>query len=111
MKYRFNDITSLIILTVLGAVLIGCGSSTIDLAKYEQQGYEIRTYEVFGMDCPGCHGGLEKLVNGIDGVSNSRANWEKQKLVVIIAPGAQVSDERIFEAVRRANFTPGKRLD
>lgn len=98
------------VFAVLVLLLVSCGSAGVDLSHYEQEGYEVRTYEVFGMDCPGCHGGLEKLVNGIDGVTTSRANWEKQRLYVVLEPGAEVSDEAIHEAVRRANFTPGKRI-
>jgi copper chaperone CopZ len=62
------------------------------------------------MDCPGCHGGVEKLVNKIPGVQGSRANWEKKELVVYLDPGNDVSDEDILSAIREANFTPGKRL-
>jgi copper chaperone CopZ len=70
---------------------------------------EIRIYEVFGMDCPGCHGGVEKLVNKIPGVLDSKANWKKKQIVVRIWRGEEASDEAIFDAIRRANFTPGKR--
>jgi copper chaperone CopZ len=70
---------------------------------------EIRIYEVFGMDCPGCQGGVEKLVNKIPGVLDSEANWRKKQIVVRIWSGEEVSDETIFDAIRRANFTPGKR--
>jgi cation transport ATPase len=63
------------------------------------------------MDCPGCHGGLEKLVNRVPGVLESRANWEEKRLQVRLRQGTDLKDEDIFEAIKRANFTPGKRLN
>jgi cation transport ATPase len=72
---------------------------------------EIRVYEVFGMDCPGCHGGLEKLVKKIPAIQQAEANWQKKQLMVSVRPGAELSDEDIYDAIRRANFTAGKRIE
>lgn len=72
---------------------------------------EVRVYEVFGMDCPGCHGGLENLIDKIDGVKASKANWDMKKLKVLLDPNADVSDEAIYDAIKQANFTVGKRLN
>lgn len=90
--------------------LFGCAGTRPDLATEDSGGGEIRIYEVFGMDCPGCHGGVEKLINKIPGVSASQANWEKQQLVVVLIPEAKVNDDIIYAAIKDANFTPGKRL-
>ena len=49
-----------------------------------------RAWEIFGMDCPGCQGGLEKLVTRIDGVTKARADWRQKSLKVDIAAGAEV---------------------
>lgn len=73
-------------------------------------GTTTRTYEVFGMDCPGCQGGLEKLVEKIPAVQDARANWEKQRLVVWVRPDGELDDEDVFDAIHRANFTPGRRI-
>ena len=73
-------------------------------------GLEVRIYEVFGMDCPGCHGGLEKLVLHIPAVQAAEANWEQKKLTVTVRSGADLDDEDVHEAIRQANFTPGERL-
>ncbi|MDP6909839.1 MAG: hypothetical protein QF371_10050 [Flavobacteriales bacterium] len=70
---------------------------------------ETRVYEVFGMDCPGCHGGLEKLVEKISSLQEADANWIEQRLVVTVAPGNDLEDEVVYDAIKRANFTPGKR--
>ena len=69
-----------------------------------------RVYEVFGMDCPGCHGGLEKLVKKIEAVLDAQANWQKQQLVVVVRPDSELDDEEIYDAIKRANFTTGKRI-
>lgn len=74
------------------------------------EGMEVRVYEVFGMDCPGCHGGLEKLIEQIPGVEQAEANWEKKKVTIMLRKGTEVKDEDIYEAIKKANFTPGKRL-
>lgn len=89
----------------------GCGGAGRDMTLEAEEGTEVRIYEVFGMDCPGCHGGLEKLVNKLPGVLASQANWKKQRLAVRLQQETELKDEDIFEAVRRANFTPGRRLD
>ncbi len=46
----------------------------------------------------------------IPGVVASKANWEKQQLQVVISPETEVTDQQIFDAVKEANFTAGKRL-
>jgi copper chaperone CopZ len=72
---------------------------------------QIRVYEVFGMDCPGCHGGIEKLVDKLPAVQKSEANWEKQELKIWINPEKGVKDEDIIDAIERANLTPGERKE
>ncbi len=72
--------------------------------------YENRIYEVFGMDCPGCHGGLEKLVKKVSLVKHAEANWEEKQLVVYFQKGAELHDEDIYNAIKRANLTAGQRL-
>jgi copper chaperone CopZ len=70
---------------------------------------EVRIYEVFGMDCPGCHGAIEKLVKKIPAVQEAEANWKEQRLTLTLRPGSELDDDDVHEAIRRANFTPGKR--
>jgi copper chaperone CopZ len=62
------------------------------------------------MDCPDCQGGLEKLVKKIPAIQQAEANWQKKQLVVSVREGAKLSDEDIYDAIRRANFTAGKRI-
>lgn len=89
--------------------LIGC-ASTKQIRSDSGGDYEIRIYEAYGMDCPGCHDGVEKLLNKVPGVKNSEADWEKAEIEVLVNHGSDLTDEVIFEAVKKANFTPGKRI-
>lgn len=97
--------------TVFLINVLGCATAGTDFAEMISEGSEVRTYELFGMDCPGCHSGLENLINEIPGVRTSKANWEKRRLKVVLHPNVEVNDDAIFDAIKRANFTPGKRLN
>jgi len=88
----------------------GCSQSEQNDAQVSIQNSDARVYEVFGMDCPGCHGGLEKLVKRVSGVKEAQANWQKQRLIVVVLPDAELDDEDIYDAIKRANFTPGERI-
>ena len=78
--------------------------------KEEPAKESVRVYEVFGMDCPGCHGAVNKLIEKIAGVQKSEADWVKKRLTITLKPGAQVADDDVYDAIKRANFTPGKRI-
>jgi copper chaperone CopZ len=106
LKLLITGITAVLIL----GTLFGCGSGRKNLDELAHDGNELRVYEVFGMDCPGCHGGLENLIDKIPGVIASQANWKKQELQVVIESDSAVTDQLINDAIRKANFTPGKRL-
>lgn len=100
MKFILIAITSL-------ALLAGC-SSTPEPNSDLQVG-ALMEYEVFGMDCPGCHGGLENLALKIPGVQTAKASWEDNKLVLGIEEGTEVTDDQVHDAINRANFTAGER--
>ena len=100
----------LLILSVLLVCGIGCAATGQGVIVKSTQNSETRVYEVFGMDCPGCHGGLEKLVEKIPAIQQAEANWQKKQLVVSVRPGAEMNDEDIYDAIQRANFTAGKRI-
>ncbi len=106
MRYVFF----ILVLSTLLFCSVGCNSAEQDLVIESMEESETRVYEVFGMNCPGCHGGLEKLVKKISAVQESEANWMKKQLVVAVQPGAELNDEDIYDAIRRANFTPGNRI-
>ncbi len=99
------------ILILAGAMVsVGCGPKVGISTETALPGQETRVFEVFGMDCPGCHGGLEKLIDAIPGVAGSRAAWEEKTVTVIVEEGADVADADVLAAIRKANFTPGERL-
>jgi hypothetical protein len=98
------------VLFILATMITGCTSKHTKGPKIPSDNLEVRIYEVFGMDCPGCHGGVENLVSKIPAVQSAQANWKEQRLVVVVGPGSSLDDELVYDAIRRSNFTPGKRL-
>lgn len=98
-------------LVVMLFCVIGCNDAEKGETAKTLQGFETREYEVFGMDCPGCHGGLEKLVKKNPAIQGAKANWIKKQLVVTVRPDAKLSDDDIYDAIKRANFTVGKRIN
>lgn len=89
--------------------LMACAARSTEPHDYSID-FKMRVYEVFGMDCPGCHGGVENLIKKIPAVQDAKANWQKKILTVWIKPGAVLNDDDIFDAIKKANFTPGKRI-
>lgn len=67
------------------------------------------SYEVFGMDCPGCQSALEKQIKKIEGVAEVAASFVDKEVLIEFQPEASVTEEEIFERIKKANFTPGKK--
>ena len=95
--------------SMMALCIVGCNQPE-QYSADSMQADGMRVYEVFGMDCPGCHGGLEKLVKRIPAVQTAVANWQKQRLTITVRPNSELKDEAVYDAIERANFTPGKRL-
>ena len=92
--------------------------STIPDDKKLQQADSIRSlkqesitikYQVYGMNCPGCHRALEKQINKIPGVKSSKADWVKQEIKIF--SDTIISEEDIFKRIKKANFTPGEKIE
>ncbi|MCF8336965.1 MAG: cation transporter [Bacteroidales bacterium] len=66
-------------------------------------------FTVYGMDCPGCEGGLEKQVNKMESVQSSEANWRKQQLKVVPMGGTPVELKALEKRIKKANFTLDKK--
>ena len=96
-------------LVVMLVCVIGCNDAEKSETAKIIDTSETRQYEVFGMDCPGCQGGVEKLVKKIPAVQGAKANWMKKQLVVTVRPDAKLNDDDVYDAIKRANFTAGKR--
>ena len=106
MRYVFLFLT----LFVLLACGVGCATTGQDvIAKFAKES-ETRVYEVFGMKCPGVMGGVEKFFKKIPAVQHAEPNGYKKRLVVVVRPGAELNSEDVYDAIRRANFTPGKQI-
>lgn len=104
--------TAVLFILILAGTMVsfGCGHKVEISTETALPSQETRVFEVFGMDCPGCHGGLENLIDAIPGVAGSKAAWEEKSVTVIVEEGADVGDADIVAAIKKANFTPGERL-
>ncbi len=90
--------------------MVGCEESSVVDSSGGLDKSVAREYEVFGMDCPGCQSGLEKLVNKIPEVAESDSSWQAKRLWITPVEGAELNDEDVFDAISRGNFTAGKRI-
>ena len=68
-------------------------------------------YTVYGMDCPGCAGSLEKQVNKIESVRFSEANWLKQELKIVLVKDSALNESELEKRVKKANFTLEKGVE
>jgi len=68
-------------------------------------------FQIFGMDCPGCHGGVEKLLKRINGIKSAKANYLKQEVYLVLEPDSILDEKAVQEAIEAANFTLGKRIN
>jgi len=91
--------------------LAGAMSCTTNKTLASDPNVKTVTYQVFGMDCPGCHGGLEKNLRKILGVVVVEANWKAQTVKIGVAPGKTVAEADISAAIKASNFTMGKKVD
>lgn len=97
----------ILVIPIITFFFISC-SSTKEINDSIYENTETRVYEVFGMDCPGCHGGLEKLLNQHEAIVDSKADWVNKRVTIYIKLDSEISENEIFELIERANFTPGK---
>ena len=78
-----------------------------DLKQYKKENINTDTlkFTVYGMDCPGCEGGLEKQVNKIASVKFSKANWVNQELLIVMKKDSILDQSELERRVKKANFT------
>ena len=114
MRIKLKILLFILIFTLFMA---GCSKSVqkvqsepISSGQGEQKPeYVKKVYVVLGMDCPGCHSGLEKLVKQLPAVKKAVANWEKKQLTIYVHPNHKLDDKEVHNAIEKANFTPGKK--
>lgn len=63
--------------------------------------------EVAGLACPFCAYGIEKKLNGIEGVKDVEIHIGESKAIVIMREGATLSEEQARQAIQQAGFTLG----
>ncbi len=97
-------------LVLVGSLTYFTGCATRSTLS-QNPNVEMLTYEVFGMDCPGCHGGLEKNLSKIPGVVDVTANWKEQMVIIHVQKDHTIDISEIEAAVHNSNFTLGKRFD
>lgn len=110
--YIFNLLMLAAFLGFSSAAVFAAGNQNeiMELQKDTTE-QKVVTYEVFGMDCPGCQSALEKQVKKIDGVADAKASFKEKQVVIELKPDAKVSDKEIEDRIKNANFTPGKKIE
>lgn len=110
LKLRFLFIAIATFAIALPAAHAGGLQNEVVTTKKDTVQNKIICYEVFGMDCPGCQSALEKQVKKIEGVADAKASFKEKQVVIELKSGAEVSDSEIEKRIKKANFTPGKKL-
>jgi mercuric ion binding protein len=72
------------------------------VADAEPNIYQLK---VDGLGCPFCAYGIEKKLSAIDGVEQIEVDLKKGQVIVIMAEGVSLSEERARQAVTDAGFT------
>lgn len=62
-------------------------------------------FTVYGMDCPGCEGSLEKQVNKIGSIQYCKADWVEQELQIVLKQDSVLRISELEKRVKKANFT------
>ena len=99
-----------VMVMLVSVLLYGCSTQRMVLGKTGID-QNTTTYEVFGMDCPGCHGGLEKNLLKIPGVIDAVANWKQKTVTIKVESGNNIELAVIEKAIKDSNFTLGKVIE
>lgn len=68
-------------------------------------GSSIYELQVDGLACPFCVYGIEKKLSAIDGLERIEVDIKKGQIIVFMAEGVRLSEERARQAVTDAGFT------
>jgi len=66
------------------------------------------SFQVEGMTCNHCSDAVKMALEKLDGVENASVDLES-KTAEINYDDSKVGEDRFFEAVRKANYTPVKK--
>lgn len=103
-----NFFKTLIIIGALFLVQSAIYAQKTNSAKHVTPGSDTLKFTVYGMDCPGCEGGLEKQVNKISSVKYCKASWANQELLVVIKKDSILQPSELEQRVKKANLTLAK---
>ena len=110
-KLLFKTGILLSILFFTSTVLFAENSQFLTIQKDSINNSNAVCYEVFGMDCPGCQSALEKQIKKIEGVAEAKASYKKKEVIITLKPDANVTEDEIYKRIKKANFTPGKKIE
>ncbi len=65
----------------------------------------VYSLQVDGLACPFCAYGIEKKLSAIDGVEKIDVDIKEGQVIVTMASGASLSEDRARQAVKDAGFT------
>lgn len=65
----------------------------------------VYSLKVDGLACPFCAYGIEKKLSAIDGVEDIKVNIKEGQVIVTMADGTSLSEQRARQAVTDAGFT------
>ncbi len=65
----------------------------------------VYSLEVDGLACPFCAYGIEKKLNAVDGVEKIEVDIKSGQVIVTMADGESLSEDRARQAVKDAGFT------
>jgi copper chaperone CopZ len=96
------------VLTLPSYVIAQSQTNESNHKSHVQAQSDTLNFTVYGMDCPGCEGGLEKQVNKIPAVQYCKANWVKQELNIVVKQDSSLNIAELEKRVKKANFTLDK---
>ncbi len=98
---------AVVLLTLIPSMSQAQNNIKNDSIMYNQNNILTDTlkYTIYGMDCPGCEGGLEKQVNKIPAIRFSKADWVNQELRIVLVKDSTLNIKELEKRVKKANFT------
>ncbi len=90
------------LILITGLLLTG---PVISASAQETAGVSSATIQVDGLSCPFCAYGLEKHLKKIKGVEGVEINMKSGKATVNLKQDANVDDQTLRQAVKKAGFT------
>lgn len=90
---------------VLAAAVLSLGGSSNLAAQAPDAVGRQAVITVDGLQCPFCAYGIQKQLKKLPGATKVEVELAKNQAIVSFKPGADVTDDQLREAVRKAGFT------